>query len=118
MWNLSVVDFAPLDALLLYRPSSLMSPGSADSCSAMDNLGSRGKGSVICVGKPPMVSSVPHHCMASLLSITPVTEMSENERQMPSRTVLLFVLAHSPLQSTVIPRRRLAGPCKDLSPEK
>lgn len=79
MWTLSVVGFALLDALLLYRPSSLMSPGSADSCSAMDSLGSRGRGSVTCVGKPLMASSVPDHCTASLLSIMPVTEMSENE---------------------------------------
>lgn len=66
----------------------------------------------------PMAPSVPDHCTAPLLSVVPVTEMSENERRVSSRTVLLFILTRSLLWSTVIPRSRLAGPCKALSPEK
>lgn len=104
--------------LTLLSHVSDVSDVSASSCSAMDSLGSRGRASVMCVGKSLMASSVPDHCTAPLLNILPVTEMSENERQVPSRTVLLFILTQGPLRSTVVPRSRLAGPCKARSPGK
>lgn len=67
----------------------------------------------MCGGKPLTGSSVPHHCTASLLRITSATEMSENDRQVPSRTVVLFLLTHSLLWNSW-----LAGCCKALSPDK